>query len=161
MIDKIKNYQNITTENEVFSPQSWKEYLDKKWIDKTTSKDEKKVISLVRWEYRNKVFSLALKVENAIPDLLPDLSGLLAIEHTDNLFADELVIYDDNLTERFRIKPPVVSEWSKPDNAYFYYVKFNKNNGQCECLFNDGHDEYVGLLDLLTGSLTNVKKTRI
>ena len=63
-------------------------------------------------------------------------------------------------SERFRIIPPIVSEWSNPEKAHFYYVQFLKS-GECECVFDDGHDEYRSRLSLVNGEVSYLRKTRV
>ena len=91
-----------------------------------------------------------------------DFSGVIAIEriNPNSSAPNTLVFFEPDGSERFRIIPPIVSEWSNPEKAHFYYVQFLKS-GECEYVFDDGHDEYRSRLSLVNGEVSDLRKTRV
>lgn len=99
---------------------------------------------------------------NNLLTIMPDMSGIIAIErvNVEEYAPNTLVFYEPDGSERFRINPPIVSERSRPRKAFFYYVRFLSDGG-CECIFDDGHHEYVSMLNVSSGDLGGFKKTRV
>lgn len=150
----ISDFYKVTDSNELLNSLWWK-----KFVNNGFSLDRKNIVS-VQWVFNGKLYEKPLN-NNPSLDVLPNFDGLIGVEKTNGNRCDSLVVYEPDLTERFRIKPPVASEWAIPTEAYFYYVRFNKSNGTCECLFNDGHDGCVGVLDLSVDIISDIKKTRV
>jgi len=97
-----------------------------------------------------------------IPKLLPTLNAVIITEKSNpNKLDDELVIYEPDGSERFRIKVPIVSEHSVPDKAYFYWTEFDKNTGEAFQILNDGAVDYKAKLNVATGELSDFVQTRV
>lgn len=151
----IEDYYEISEGGELF-PLGWNE--DNKG-------QNFKVIPIVgaQWKYKGKLVRILYTYNNPL-SLLPDKSGVIATERSNSrkIFDDELVFYEPDGSERFRIHPPRVTRFAEPDSAYFYYVDFLKD-GAVDVVFDesgDGH-EYRAVLDLETGGLSDFRSVRV
>lgn len=149
----IENFLEITKEGEAISPE---------WRNNNFGSNFKmRLIIGSLWEFNGERIEKKYSYSNTLT-LVNDFSGVIAIERVnpDSSAPNTLVFFEPDGSERFRIIPPIVSEWSNPEKAHFYYVQFLKN-GECECVFDDGHDEYRSRLSLVNGEVSDLRKTRV
>jgi len=150
----IENFFLITKEGELL-PHDWaKQSLEDG--DFTTIKS---VIG-AQWEYNdNKICKIYPGV--TVPQPLPSLDGVLVVESADkDKLKDNIVIYTEDGSERFRVSVPSVSEYSKIGEGYFYGADFEED-GSCTVYLNDGAVDYKVKLDIETGELSDFEQTRV
>lgn len=99
---------------------------------------------------------------NTCLKVIPDGSAVVAIERKNDelCYGNELVFFEADGEERFRIKSPTPFELSTPQKAFFYFLTF-MGDGACNCVFNDGDDDYMGKLNIENGSISDIKRTRV
>jgi len=148
----IEDFYHVTDTGELLKPFWWKDSVDK------GLGFEKKNIVAITWISGGKKYQKELG-DIVHPEVIPGKDGILAFEKNNNRIK-KLVVYESDGSLRFGISPPIVSEWSKPEKAFFYYVQFLKN-GECECIFDDGHHEYRSKLNVVNGEMSDFRKTRV
>lgn len=150
----IKNFCKITEEGE-FLPPDWAkksleagDYTIKKVIGAQWQDGEQLIV---------KKYPYAIRIE-----ALKNKGGVLACERTDiALRPREVVLYEADGSEHFRIKVPTISEYSNPDEAYFYWVEFDKNTDEVWLVLHDGASDYRARLNMQTGELMDFVQTRV
>jgi hypothetical protein len=152
----IEKFFKVTDCGELLEPDWWKTYLDDNGVPKV-----KKNVVAMQWQHEGKIYSKSLINANS-PELLPNGDGVILTEKkcNDDSLYNELVVYESDGSERFRVRPSIVSGRSKLEMAFFYYVRLLADGGW-ECIFNDGHDDYQAKLDVQTGCLSDFAKTRV
>ncbi len=138
------------------------ERISSKWFDDQYAKGifPKKKIVGAQWENNGKLVTKCYK-QASPPEFLPDKTGVIFIERDGERKGGELVFFEPDGRERFRVSPTVGLEGSEPNNASFYYVECNHKDRICYVYLNDGNSDYRARLNIETGKLTDFEKTRV
>ena len=150
----IEDFFEIAEDGNLYSPS---------WHDANQGENFKIIpIVGVQWKYKGKIIQKKYPYNNG-PQLLPQKDGVIATEKSlgSSGLKNELVVYEPDGKERFRITPPQVSKNSIPEKAFFFYAKYIPSSGIWVCLFDDGAGEYTSRLNIKSGQLTGIKKTRV
>lgn len=109
----ITEYFEITDKNEFVEPNWWKNNIGDNF------NGVKKIVGF-KWVYNNKSYIKKFKY-GVSPEVLPNKDGFIVCEknNPEDIHTNELVVYESNGSERFRIKTPVVTEFSNAENAFF------------------------------------------
>lgn len=126
--------------------------------------DEFIVVPIVgaQWNYNGMTIRKIYPYNNGL-ELLRSRDAVIATEKSNESSGrrDELVVYEADGSERFRIKAPVRAMEQKSMKPFFYYVKYVPNSDKWLCYSNDGFGDIVADLDLDTGQLSSIRNTRV
>jgi len=149
----IENFYEITEDGELLSP-DWGE------CNVGENFQIKKVIG-AQWECNGK--KVELKYADAtVPMCISVYDVVIVTEKSSpDILDDELVVYEADGSERFRVSVPTVSEYSKPEKAHFYWTEFNDATGEVTQVLNDGTSDYRAKLNVQTGELSDFVQTRV
>lgn len=150
----IMDFYNITDSGELLKPDWWKQNI---------GHNAAVVKTVIGFQWRSSNGLICRKYSYPVTaKILLDLDGVILTERSSSssMLHDSLVVYNADGSERFRIKPSSVSSRSDPSRAFFYYASYRKFGGW-ECRFNDGHDEYLADLNIKTGELGDIVRTRV
>lgn len=149
----ITDIYEISTEGELL-PWGWADNLSMSELKANVKK-----ISDIEWVSKGEKYRLEL-LDKSMLDFLPNFSGLIFIDRNGGL-RNQIVVLNENSTERIRVSVPSVSEYYNENKASFYSFSFNKNE-ICNVTFDiDGmHTDYKAILDTNTGEFSGFEKTR-
>jgi hypothetical protein len=151
-MDKIFSLIEISDTGENFPPD---------WVVHNVGKNFRGTQKIIGfdWQFDGKKYHKRY-AHPVSPQLLPDGSGILVAERLqEGSYCNELVLYEPDGGERFRVRPPLVTERSRPEQAHYYVSSYWPGEGWI-VEFTDGDNDYRGELDIHTGQIDKFKVIR-
>ena len=156
---KVEKFYEISEQGEMLEPEWWKVLIGQDDI----SKELKRIIGF-SWIYdgiqHEKRYAYGIS-----PKLVGNGEGIMVVEEEPYQGArNSLVFYEPDGRERFRIRPSgMVGKGRDGEEAYFHHPAYDRERRVWEIYYNSGecdYCEYIADLDIETGRLSNIRKTR-